>query len=53
MFFLLYRLEEGVRVAGIKGLVGPHHRHQVFGVGQIDDVVGVAGEHDDALDLIS
>ena len=32
----------------VEDLVGVHHRHKVLGVGEVDDVVGVAGEHDDA-----
>ncbi len=38
---------------GVKYLVAVHHCHEVFGVGEVDDVVGVAGQHDDRLDFIS
>ena len=37
---------------GIKGLVGPHHRHQVLGVAEVDDVVGVSRQHMDGFNLL-
>ena len=36
----------------VKDLVAGHDRHQIFRLGQIDDVVGPAGDHVDRLDLI-
>ena len=36
----------------VKDLVAGHDRHQIFRLGQIDDVVGPAGDHMDRLDLI-
>lgn len=35
----------GVRVLGVEGLVGPHDRHEVLGVGQVGDGVRVARDH--------
>lgn len=35
----------GVGVLGVEGLVGPHDRHEVLGVGQVGDGVRVAGNH--------
>ena len=35
----------GVGVLGVEGLVGPHDRHEVLGVGQVGDGVRVAGDH--------
>lgn len=35
----------GVWVLGIEGLVGPHDRHEVLGVGQVGYGVRVAGDH--------
>ena len=35
----------GVGLLGVKGLVGPHDRHEVLGVGQVGDGVRVAGDH--------
>lgn len=37
----------------IENLVAVHDGHEVFGFAQVDDVVGVAREHDDALNLIT
>ena len=35
----------GVGVLRVEGLVGPHDRHEVLGVGQVGDGVRVAGDH--------
>lgn len=35
----------GVRVLGVEGLVGPHDRHEVLGVGQVGYGVRVARDH--------
>lgn len=35
----------GVGVLGVEGLVGPHDRHEVLGVGQVGDGVRVARDH--------
>ena len=35
----------GVGVLGVEGLVRPHDRHEVLGVGQVGDGVRVAGDH--------
>lgn len=35
----------GVGVLGVEGLVGPHDRHEVLGVGQVCDGVRVAWDH--------
>ena len=35
----------GVGVLGVEGLVCPHDRHEVLGVGQVGDGVRVAGNH--------
>ena len=39
-------------MTGIKGLIGPHHRHQILGVAEVDDVVGVSWQHMDGLNLL-
>ena len=36
----------------VKDLVAGHDRHQIFRLGQVDNVVGPAGDHMDRLDLI-
>lgn len=35
----------GVGALGVEGLVGPHDRHEVLGVGQVGDGVRVARDH--------
>ena len=37
----------------VEDLVGPHDGDEVLGVGEVDDVVGVAGQHLDCLDLVA
>jgi len=46
-------LSKGVRTLRIEDLVGPHEGDQVFGLGEVDDVVGVARQHVDRLDAIA
>lgn len=43
----------GVGPVRIEYLVAVHDGDEVFGVGEVDDVVGVAGEHDDGLDFVT
>ena len=43
----------GVGPVRIEYLVAVHDGNEVFGVGEVDDVVGVAGEHDDGLDFVT
>lgn len=43
----------GVGPVRIKYLVAIHDGNEVFGVGEVDDVVGVTGEHDDGLDFVT
>ena len=38
-------LVEGIGILGVEGLVGPHDRHEVLGVGQVGDGVRVARDH--------
>lgn len=42
---VLNSLKKRVGVLGVEGLVGPHDRHEVLGVGQVGDGVRVAGDH--------
>ena len=44
---------EGIRSVGVEDLVSPHDDDEIFGVGEVDDVVGVAGEHVDGLDVVA
>lgn len=43
----------GVGPVRIEYLVAVHDGNEVFGVGEVDDVVGVTGEHDDTLDFVT
>ena len=43
----------GVGPVRIEYLVAVHDGDEVFGVGEVDDVVGVTGEHDDTLDFVT
>lgn len=43
--FILNNFEICIGVLGVEGLVGPHDRHEVLGVGQVGDGVRVAGDH--------
>jgi len=38
-------IEERIGSLGIEHFVAIHHGHQVFGLGQVNDVVRIAGEH--------
>ncbi len=40
-------------MVGVKDLVAGHHRHQILCVGQIDDIMGPAGDHVHRLDLFT
>ena len=50
---ILHHLKERIRPPGVEYLVAVHYSYEVFGVGEVDDVVGVAGEHVDALDVVA
>ena len=43
----------GVGPVRIEYLVAVHDGDEVFGIGEVDDVVGVTGEHDDTLDFVT
>ena len=51
--FLHYFIKIGVGALRIENFVAIHDGDEVLGVGEVDDVVGVAGEHDDGLDLVA
>lgn len=46
-------VKERIRVRRIKDLVAIHHRDEVLRVGEVDDVVRIAGQHVDALDVVA
>ena len=51
--FLFYRIKIGIWLIGVKDFVAIHYCYEVFGVGEVDDVVSVAREHDDRLYLVA
>ena len=50
---LFHRIEVGIGFVGIEDFVAVHDGHEVFGLGEVDDVVGVAREHVDRLDSVA
>ena len=49
----LYFLKKSVRLLWVKYLVTVHYRHQIFSLGQIDDVMRISGQHVNTLDVIT
>lgn len=43
----------GIGAVRIEYLVAVHDGDEVFGIGEVDDVVGVTREHDDGLDFVT
>ena len=37
----------------VKAFVGPHEGDEVFRFGEVDDIMGIPGEHMDGLDVFS
>ena len=50
---LLNRFKKSIRFVGIEHLVAIHHSYQIFGLGEVDDVVSIAREHMDSLDVVT
>ena len=50
---ILNRLEVGVGLGGVEDLVAVHDGYEVFCVAQINDIVCVAREHVDGLDVVA
>lgn len=46
-------IEERIQVRRIKDLIAVHHRDKVLRVGEVDDVVRIARQHVDALDVVA
>lgn len=51
--FLFYRIEKRIRFVWIEDLIAIHHCHEILGVTKVDDVVSIAWEHMDGLDVVS
>ena len=49
----LYWIKERIRVSRIKDLIAIHHRDKVLRVGEVDDVMCIARQHVDALDVVA
>ena len=52
-FALLYRFKECIRLVGVKHLITVHDGNEIFGIGEVNDVVGIAREHVDSLDVVA
>ena len=50
---LLHFLEVSIRLVGVKNLIAVHHRDEVLSVAEVDDVVCIAWEHVDALNVVA
>ena len=48
----LYRLKEGIRPLRVENFIAGHHRHQVFRLAQVDDIMRPARNHMYRLNLI-
>jgi len=48
-----YFFKECVGTVGVEALVAVHNGDEVFGVRQVDDIVGVSGEHVDGFDPVA
>src|SRR5574344_1398040 len=53
MTTLLYRFKIRIRFIGVKKFVSPHNRYKVLCLGEVNDIVGIAREHVDTLDVVS
>ena len=53
IFLWIYWIEVCIWSSGIENLVAIHDCYEILGVGEVDDVMGVAREHDDGLDVVA
>ena len=51
--FLHYLIKIGVGALRIENFVAIHDGDEILGVGEVDDVVGVAGKHYDGPDFVA
>ena len=49
----LHWFKESIWFVRVKNLVAIHYRHKVFGVAEVNDIVGITREHVDALDIVT
>lgn len=50
---ILHRVIKCIRMIRVELLVCPHQGDEVFGVGEVDDVVRPAGDHVDGFDFVA
>ena len=53
IFLWIYWIEVCIRSTRVEDFVAVHNCYEVLGVGEVDDVMGVAREHDDGLDVVA
>ena len=53
IWLLLHRFKISIRLLRIENLIAVHNCHQVLSLGEVDDVVGVAGVHVYGLDIVA
>ena len=46
-------IEVGIRFVRVEDFIAVHHRDQVLGVGEVDDVMRIAWEHVNHLDVVA
>ena len=46
-----HQLKESIRPLRVEGFIGPHEGYQILSFRQIDDVVGIPGQHVHCLNL--
>ena len=50
---ILHRVIKCIRIVWVKLFVCPHQGDEVFGVGEVDDVVRPAGDHVNGFDFVA
>ena len=53
IFLWIYRIEICIWPSGVEDLVAVHDGYEVLGVGEVNDIVSIAGEHDYGLDVFA
>lgn len=53
ILFFYYFIEESIWLFRIENFIGVHHCYEIIRIAQVNNVVSVAREHNDALDFIS
>ena len=51
--WLFYRIEIGVGTVGVKDFVGPHYGHEIVGIAEVDDIVGISRQHVHRMDILA